>query len=194
MKPSIFHRFMAYLVDLSVGYLCALAAIRAASIVITDVFQFGVATEYRLMASFQETMIPLTFVAVFAYFFYVNYFMKGKSLGCIYFNFTVLNNNYQNLTFKESLARSGIQTLFLIAWNIIIYAPLLLLPLFRKDRKGMADLFSNSQCYRDQFLSHPFPAPLALSPPQEDQANTSGEEAEQTEQSEAEEREEKWVA
>ena len=155
MKPSIFQRFAAYTIDFMVAYACVWTSAHAFSVGISDVFQFPIALKYSILKSSKEMVGPLFFWAFFCYLFFSNYFRQGRSLGCICLNFTVLSKQRSELTFKESLVRSGLQTLAPIALASVIYAPLLLIPLIRKDGRGVVDLFSNSRGFLDQYLGPP---------------------------------------
>ena len=128
------------------------SVIESAEIVVRDVFELAPSVQYQILLSYAESSDLFTFIMLLGYFFYANYFMEGKSLGCICLNFTVLSSDNQALTFRQSLIRSSLQALYLPVLMTLIYSPLLLLPFLRKDHKGLADLLSSTGSYEDHPL------------------------------------------
>lgn len=155
MRPAIPQRLAAYSIDFTVAYVCVWATFAAFRTMIQEVFQLPLALESAIFNSLREWTWPLSLWALFSYLFYCNYFRQGKSLGCICLDFTILSKQRRELTLRESLVRSGLQALAPIALGTVIYAPLLLIPLIRKDRQGVADIFSGSHSYLDQYIRRP---------------------------------------
>ena len=154
------------------------AVTESVQVMVNNVFDLSPLVGYQIFLSYEGSSVLFTFMAFLGYFFYANYFMEGKSLGCICLNFTVFSFQNQALTFRQSLVRSSLQALFLPAVMTVIYSPLLLLPLLRKDQRGLPDLLSSTGSYEDLPLQR---GPILLSfehqlSPQEESSNEHSEE------------------
>lgn len=158
MHPSVRHRFLAYTIDLLVAYGCVLAMVLAANLVVVEVFNLPGPAEKRILNSYWQAIHPMAVWVFFCYLFYSNYFLQGRSLGCICFDFSISTSTgggkVRELTFAESLLRSLAQVLCLISLKVFVYLPFLLFPLLRKDQRGVADILSQSQSFLDALPRH----------------------------------------
>ena len=173
MSPRLVVRMSAYLIDLTASFLCSAAVIGAVGATVTGVFDFPLPLKRELLASYKESLFLLTASTFFLSLLYSNYFLRGRSLGCLFLDLKVKglktdeNGDQRPLSFLQSVVRSFVQVSFLFSTFLI---PLLFLPLMRKDKKSLADLFSSSLSSVDDGQEKApsetkFPLPTLLEPP-----------------------------
>lgn len=99
-----------------------------------------------------ESFSFLFFGVFFAYLFYCNYFARGKSFGCLYYNFTVLGKDEKEPTLIQSFIRSVAHASFLLSFSNLLFFALVLIPFFSKSKKSAADYISRLCCFMDKPL------------------------------------------
>ena len=167
LPAAPYRRFTAYWIDVNIAFLLAASVVYAAKILTLQVFHFHPNVKHHLFADYDELLTPLVFLFLAGYFCYANYFAQGRSLGCICFNFSIISQNDQPMTWPKALIRGLVQTLYLAITFTIVLIPLLLIPLLRKDRRGLADLLSATRSLRDDSKLEailPFNVPPLLPP------------------------------
>ena len=149
LPATPYRRFTAYWIDVNVAFLLAASVVYAAKMLTLQVFHFHPSIRHHVFADYNELLNPLVFLFLAGYFCYANYFAQGRSLGCICLNFSIISQNDQPMTWPKALTRGLVQTLYLAVTFTIVLIPLLLIPLLRKDRRGLADLLSATRSLRD---------------------------------------------
>lgn len=110
-------------------------------------FQLPHRKQQDLLDGLMVVDLSITPIIFFSYFLVSYYSGEGKSLGKIFFKLTVAKNELSKdylPTFKQAVLRTvGYMTCYLSLGTLFF------LPFFRKDRRGIPDMFSGTQVYTD---------------------------------------------
>lgn len=139
-------KLSSYLIDITVPV--ALTIFMYTTVINFVQFYFKDVTQLQttyMIFSLYKSVAPVLVLNTFGYFFLVNYWGEGRSVGGFFCDLTASSNcNSKSMTFKQAFLRSTFQTAYLIGLASIVCIPLFLIPVFRKDNATIGDLLSKT--------------------------------------------------
>ncbi len=101
--------------------------------------------ELILLMKLQGNIKGLFIFNLVSYFFLVNYWGEGRSLGSLFCDFAVMTKSQKPMNLTQAIIRSFTQASYILMGASLVLSPLLLFPFFRKDKKAIADFLTDTQ-------------------------------------------------
>lgn len=117
-------------------------------------FQLPFKKQQHLLDNLMIVDMAMTPFIFFTYFLVSYYSGEGKTLGKLFFKLTVAQNELTK-DYLPTLKQAFMRTVGYMACYLSL-GTLFLLPFFRKDRRGLPDMFSGTQVYSDQAIYREF--------------------------------------
>ena len=113
-------------------------------------YQLHILDQIYLLNGMEPVNIFLTFPVMAGYFFISFSLGEGKTVGALLFKISVKNKKGEHPTFTQALLRSMGYVLSYLSAGILFA-----LPMIRKDKRGLGDIFSKTHIQDDHQIAQP---------------------------------------
>ncbi len=147
-KGKLKKRFYAFFTDLFfIGIIQKALVFTYVAFINNSFYRSSIDIKSLLVNNLWQMRLSTLVFTFFSYFLVSLYMGHGKTLGKTFFNLRVVSHEGepQDLSFMEAFMRTMGYTTCYVAYSVLFC-----LPLFRKDQKGLPDLFSQTEVLTEE--------------------------------------------